>query len=588
MKTTTPARWRRPGRACPAPAPTTVRAAGRGHRAIAAEVALALGVALVAAAILYVPPAWRADFRPFPDAEEYAVTARRLAQFGGYALRLLGQDYPPRYPFGFPALLTPAYWLPGATLESGLYGVVAFGALDVALTYLLSRLLYDRAAGLLAAAALLLLPPYLAWNHAIMSETATVALTAAAALLLALAARALERGARRRALVMLGALGAVGGVAILVRLTNAIPVGAAALGLLAGGGLRREWRRALPALAAGPVAALVALAVYGQRTFGSVAGTGYRYWVPEWYGSLGKTFSLRYAFVAPGATGDAAAPAGLPNLLYYARGLAGLLPDRSSLLLTVPFALLALAGMARLLADRRPAARAVGACGVATAVGLVAVYAAYFMPDVRFLAPLAPFAALGIGVAAAWGIRLLLGALRARQAAPALPRALAGAALVALALAGAVEVTGTAAEQIYLYQWYGLRNNALYQPPRDLQAIAAYQAAAPAGSVLVTDVALPLATAQGLAARYTVVPLTQGEYWDKAPLRHAPEVVFRQRILDGAFRHGVAVYTDSLTIAPVLTYGPQALARFLADNQARLVPVATTDGITIYRLAREP
>ncbi|HEX5504436.1 MAG TPA: MFS transporter [Thermomicrobiales bacterium] len=404
---TIPTRRTRRARLANAHPPTRLAGERGGRFAAGAEVALALGVALVAAAALYVPPAWRADFRPFPDAEEYAITARRLAHLGGYALRLLGRDYPPRYPFGFPALLAPAYWLPGATLANGLYGVVAFGALGVALTYLLGRLLYGRLAGLLAAAALLLLPPYLAWNHALMGETATVALTAAVALLVALAMRALERGERRRAIALLGALGAVGGVAIVVRLTNAIPVGAALLGLLAGGGPRREWRRVLPALAAGPVAALVALAVYGQYTFGSVAGTGYRYWVPEWYGSLGTTFSWRYAFVAPGMTGDGAAPAGLPNLLYYARGLAGLLPDRSSLLLTGPFALLAFAGAARLLADRRRPARAVGVYAAATAVALVAVYAAYFLPDVRFLAPLAPLAALGVGERTLPGLAVL-------------------------------------------------------------------------------------------------------------------------------------------------------------------------------------
>ncbi|HEX5505886.1 MAG TPA: hypothetical protein VFW96_24930, partial [Thermomicrobiales bacterium] len=188
----------------------------------------------------------------------------------------------------------------------------------------------------------------------------------------------------------------------------------------------------------------------------------------------------------------------------------------------------------------------------------------------------------------AWGARLLWDALRARRLAPALPRAVAGAAFVALALAGAVEAVGPAAAQCYLYQWYGLGNNALYQPPTDLRVIAAYQAAAPAGSVLVTDVALPLAEAQGLGGRYTVVPLTPVEYWDKAPLRQAPEVALRQRILDGAYRRGVAVYTDSLSVAPVQTYGPQDLARFLADNQARLVPVATAEGVTIYRLAQGP
>ena len=89
--------------------------------------ALALLVLLLATTALALPASWIGDLRPAPDAAEYAVTAQRLARGASYTLPLPGRQAPPRYPFGFPALLAPAYWLPGATLQSGMYGVVAFG-----------------------------------------------------------------------------------------------------------------------------------------------------------------------------------------------------------------------------------------------------------------------------------------------------------------------------------------------------------------------------------------------------------------------------------------------------------------------------
>lgn len=140
----------------PAPARDDCRGsgghAGRRARRVAAALALPAGVLAVAAVLLYIPAAWREDLRPFPDALEYALTARGLARFEPYRLTLLGRSYPPRYPFGFPLLLAPAYRLPGATFGNGIYGV--------ALTYALGRRAGGRVAGLVAAATLLLLPQY--------------------------------------------------------------------------------------------------------------------------------------------------------------------------------------------------------------------------------------------------------------------------------------------------------------------------------------------------------------------------------------------------------------------------------------------
>src|SRR5579883_2355808 len=83
------------------------------------ELLLASLIWLLAFVALYFPAAQVADLGPLPDATEYATTADRLAHFHSFAIELLGKTYPSRYPFGFPLLLVPSYWLPGATLANG-------------------------------------------------------------------------------------------------------------------------------------------------------------------------------------------------------------------------------------------------------------------------------------------------------------------------------------------------------------------------------------------------------------------------------------------------------------------------------------
>jgi hypothetical protein len=104
-------------------------------------------VVALAAALLFVAPSWVSDLGPIPDAIEYAVTAQRLARLESFRLLMIGQEFPSRYPFGFPAFLVPAYWLPGGSLATGIYGVLLAGVGAVALTYGLARRLGGALAG---------------------------------------------------------------------------------------------------------------------------------------------------------------------------------------------------------------------------------------------------------------------------------------------------------------------------------------------------------------------------------------------------------------------------------------------------------
>jgi len=568
-----------------------------------AGIFLALAVLLLAALALYLPADWSGDLRPAPDAVEYAVTAQRLASGESFALPLPGRDDPSRYPFGFPALLAPAYWFPGADLRTGLYGVIALGALGVLLVYLLGSRLWDRATGLLAALTLLFLPQYLTWNRAIMSETATATLVAATALLLWHATATPDT---RRQRWLLCATGIAVGIAILVRLNNIVLLPALIAGLAAHHLATRRYPHppssgegrshsggegliTLIILAIGPTLAIAALASYSWITFGSPLGTGYRYWVPEWYADPRLTFAFTYAFRAPALSGDLNTPPDLPNIIYYARSLTGLLPAPTSNFLTRGLALIALTGALAALRDRRPAARAM--IGFAGSLGVLAglLFAGYFLADVRFLAPLAPMIALAIAGGARTGLRLIRVGVRARRPRQALPRAIIGVLIVAVATQALIVAAGPAVAACYPCQRLtGGTASTLYYPAPELATIAAYRDLTPRPSLLITDLLPPLLGAAGLTGGRTIVPLTLGEYWGKAPLRNTTPITDRQRLILAALRDGVPVYIDGYSINPVSSQGSGDMERFLQAHNARLEMAYSTDAVTIYRLVALP
>ncbi len=263
-------------------------------------------------------------------------------------------------------------------------------------------------------------------------------------------------------------------------------------------------------------------------------------------------------------------------------------PERSSLFLTGEFCALACVGAVSIARDQRRQVRAFVVFAGLFSTLTLGLYAVYFVRDARFLAPLAPLATLSVGAGALAGARLLASGLRQRRTARILVRAGLGAAIASVMLVGVVRALGPTLEQCYACQWYLREDSALYQFPWDARTIDVYRAAALDGSLLVTDVALPLLGTAGLGERHTIVPLTQGEYWDKASLRDAPQVVDRQRIIVDALRRGVPVYTDSFTIDPVRVHGPQDFERFLAIHQVQLLPLTTDGAITIYQLVPSP
>ena len=527
---------------------------------------VAVAVTLVAAAVVYTPRAWVSDLGPMPDAGEYATSARNLAHLRGFVIELLGRDYPPRYPPGFPLLLAPVFWLPGATLASAIYVVAAFAVLAVLLTHALARRLGGPVAGLLAAGALLLRTVFVDWSHQVMSETATVATATAIAVLLHHRAQHAGDARRHASLVTIGL---VCGVAILMRYTNLVFVPAVAIALLVDARVRASpWRSAI-ALGAGPAFALGVLALDDHVTFGSVARTGYHYWVPYWHTSLAKTFSLAYAVRQPG---DAALGAfgGSPNLIYYG----------AYILLTVSsawFALAAAWGAAVLVRRGNAGTRTVVVYAAALTTFLYLTYGFYFYQSGRFMAPLIGVFAAVTGAGVADALRRL-GRYRELSLRTV---TLAGTACL-LALVGPIVEMRAVAGRTYIVRRLvlGASEPAIAQPMS--AAVAAYEQTVPRGAVVVT--ALPLTMLDSVVKRgIRVVGLARTSYWASPQLERDPVFPERAEEIARSIESGIPVYTDAYSLSVTPTdprYGPAraALKKF------RLRPVETPRPTRLYRL----
>ena len=528
-------------------------------------------VVALAAALLFVAPSWVSDLGPIPDAIEYAVTAQRLAHLESFRLLMLGQEFPSRYPFGFPAFLVPAYWLPGGSLATGIYGVLLAGVGAVALTYGLARRLGGALAGVAAALTLLLRPKFIGCNHQIMTESLSAMLVVLAGFLLHQAAGA-DGSRLRRHLV---ALGAVCGFAILVRYTNVVLTLAAVLGLVACRPVQRE-RSAVVGrvsqmllLLVGPALAVGVLAIYQQATFGSALMTGYDYWLPAWRSWLGPTFSPRYAFVAPQdpAEGPLAA---WPNAAYYAAFL--------GMRVTSPLLLWpALGGLLVLFRRRDHPNFAIACYSVWCVLLLYLLYSLYWYQSGRFLVPVLPLAAVLTGVGLQEGVQA------ARQGKRL------GWLMVALWCAGAVATLPGVAQSSYLVQRYVRGHHEPSTFPLRGRSLEAYAGVRPPGAMIVT--ALPLALLDSdLVGHRRIIPLARRNYWKHPRFEPVATLAEQRRTVDIALARGALVYTDAYSLA-VVRYNPgyDAERRALEAYELAPVPGSVRSGcVLLFRLLTGP
>jgi hypothetical protein len=537
---------------------------------------LELGAAAIvvgaSAAVLVIPASWRADPRPFPDATEYALGARSLVHSGAYTIQVLGHSYPPRYPFGLSALLAPAYLPPGVGLGNGVYAVVTLGLIGILCVYLLARSAAGYAGGVAASITLLLCPPYIEWSHQVMGETATAALVSGVALWLYLT---VMHGADRRQPIRLFVLGLLCGLALLVRFPNAALLAAVPVALALNGRASGLGARGWAWFGIGPAAATTVLALYAVRTFGTISGTGYRFWVPYWYSSLGKTFSFSYAFTAPGAWDRP--PGDVPNAVFY-------LTHASLQAFPLWSLLTALAGAVLACRSDRPPVRAVCVCAALFSALTLGLYSVYYYQSLRFMAPLAPFVALGVGAGVAGALRLIRDG--ARQHSPL--RVGAGLAVSFVALAGIIASLQPSLQQCFVYQRYVRHSRSLYEFPVHSATAAAYRRTVPAGSVIATDVWPPFLDEAGAVAGNVVLPFVRKGYWASPHFRSIGTFVEQQDFIREALRQGRGVYTDSYSVQGLQASADSNVQLNGVLRRYELGVVANEGRVIIYRLEALP
>jgi 4-amino-4-deoxy-L-arabinose transferase-like glycosyltransferase len=524
-------------------------------------------VALGALALVVIPASWRADPFPYPDALEYALSARALADGEGYLIPVLNGRYPPHYPLGFPLLLVPWYWLPGAGLTAGLYGVALFAVATVVGAYLVGRHTAGTAGGLAAAAAVAFSAKFIDWSHRVMSETATAALVAGVALALARHAVAPTERERDRWAV---ALGLLCGLGLVTRFPNVVLPAAVGVALLLDPRVRARPIRTAALILAGPVLALAVLAGYAWRTFGDIGMTGYKWWGYQFHASLARTFAFTYALRGPGASDR---PAPRANWLFYTRDA---LPQLFPSLLLATAAL----GLGLALRHRTPATRRVAVFALATTLLTLGLYVLYFFQSVRFVAPLVPVVAFGVGVAAGQAVEWLRGGTFGSR--------LAGAVMAGIIATGIAPMIGPAMAESFVWQRGVRGTRSLFVEPMESITSALYRRIVPPGSVVFTNVQVPFLDVAGLPAHAQVFPMTRGWYWYGPPLRGVPTFAELQPMVRDGLSAGRRMYTDAVTLEAIRWESPPgsagAATRRLLEGYA-LIPVGREGSAAVYRLS---
>jgi 4-amino-4-deoxy-L-arabinose transferase-like glycosyltransferase len=257
--------------------------------------------------------------QPFPDALEYADSARSLARGDGFFTHVhQGSRQPPRYPPGYPLALAP-FAAAGSYPRDVQLGAKAYAMFYVLVAVVAAWTLGGPLAAIFAALLVGTSPFARDAAGLVMADAFVAALTVLSLPLLAFATRS---GARLA--------GAATGLAMLARLT-------AGINLIA---LLVTWpRKSVKTVVLYAVPALVGLALLQWAMFGSPSKTGYDYW-----GVSGQTFALDNAtsertsregpfiiadrldgelvdFVCPCRTGGA--QASLPNVTFYPLLLVG-------------------------------------------------------------------------------------------------------------------------------------------------------------------------------------------------------------------------------------------------------------------------
>ena len=213
-------------------------AASRGHRCLAVIVLLALAVRVAVVAA-------DGGYEPANDAFEYDYTARSIAAGDGYprsGYLLHGGPTAIRAP-GYPYLLGGVYALSDDSRTAGRLAGAALGALAVLLLYLISKRIWGRRIGLIAATMAAVFPPLVLLSRDLVSESLFIAVMLGALLC------AIEFRRSGGALRWAASAGALCGLAALTRNAGLVLLLPVVLGVWAPRSRLRQATLAAPALA---------------------------------------------------------------------------------------------------------------------------------------------------------------------------------------------------------------------------------------------------------------------------------------------------------------------------------------------------
>jgi hypothetical protein len=212
------------------------------------------------------------------------------------------------------------------------------------------------------------------------------------------------------------------------------------------------------------------------------------------------------------------------------------------------------------------------------------LYSGYYYQSLRFMAPLVPLVALGIGAGVASALRRLRDGARQGN----WWWVGSGSGFCLMALAGMVSSLGPALRQCFAYQHYVRHSRSLYEFPWHSATAAAYRRALPPGSIIATDVLPPLLDEAGIVAGNVVLPFIRKGYWASPHLRSLGTFEERQDFVWGAVRQGRGVYTDSYSLEGLRERVDSNVELNRSLGRYQLAAIAREGPVTIYRLQEAP
>ncbi len=228
------------------------------------------------------PNAYRAML-PWPDAPQYLDAARSLSEGEGYAIHVAGQELPPRFPFGYSALLALAHRAGVDLLECPLW---VNRTTAITLLLAVSLPFARRRMWVAAGVAAVLLATRAGFTILARSPMSDLP----GALVLLAGGFALHRAARSGERRWWVGAGVLLGLALNLRWGFLLLYGIVPAAAWAGRHKLRAWR-ALMLTTGGLLAGAAPLLAYQTLTFGAPWATGYGFWLAQ---SLGDVFHPRF------------------------------------------------------------------------------------------------------------------------------------------------------------------------------------------------------------------------------------------------------------------------------------------------------